>query len=108
MDKKKIFFRADGDQTIGMGHFTRTLALTEMLNNYFYCVFATQKPSEYQINEIAKVCHQRIDLPNDETHFSFFLNLLQGTEISQQNTNSKLKTKVVNLFALMICTTNIF
>jgi UDP-2,4-diacetamido-2,4,6-trideoxy-beta-L-altropyranose hydrolase len=81
MDKKKIFFRADGDQTIGMGHFTRTLALTEMLNNYFYCVFATQKPSEYQINEIAKVCHQRIDLPNDETHFSFFLNLLQGTEI---------------------------
>ncbi len=31
MTKRIIIFRADGGPTIGMGHFTRTLALAEML-----------------------------------------------------------------------------
>jgi UDP-2,4-diacetamido-2,4,6-trideoxy-beta-L-altropyranose hydrolase len=81
MDKRKIIFRADGGPTIGMGHFIRTLALAEMLNDDFYCIYATQSPSEYQTNEIEKVCHERIDLPADETHFNVFLNLLKGNEI---------------------------
>jgi UDP-2,4-diacetamido-2,4,6-trideoxy-beta-L-altropyranose hydrolase/UDP-4-amino-4,6-dideoxy-N-acetyl-beta-L-altrosamine N-acetyltransferase len=76
-----IVFRADGSPTIGMGHFTRTLALAEMLNEYFYCVFATKSPTNYQIDEIEKVCHSRIDLPDDETHFDTFINLLKGNEM---------------------------
>jgi UDP-2,4-diacetamido-2,4,6-trideoxy-beta-L-altropyranose hydrolase/UDP-4-amino-4,6-dideoxy-N-acetyl-beta-L-altrosamine N-acetyltransferase len=76
-----IVFRADGSQTIGMGHFIRTLALAEMVNEHFQCFFATISPSKYQIDEIEKVCHHRIDLPNDETHFDIFLNLLKGNEI---------------------------
>lgn len=81
MAKRTIIFRADGGPTIGMGHFTRTLALAEMLNEHFLCTYATQKPTDYQINEIEKVCHQRIDLPDNETHFDDFLNLLKGDEI---------------------------
>ncbi len=81
MAKRTIIFRADGGPTIGMGHFIRTLALAEMLNDDFYCIYATQSPSDYQINEIEKVCHERIDLPADETHFDIFLNLLTGDEI---------------------------
>jgi UDP-2,4-diacetamido-2,4,6-trideoxy-beta-L-altropyranose hydrolase len=64
-----------------MGHFIRTLALAEMVNEHFHCVFATTSPTKYQIDEIEKVCHHRIDLPNDETHFDIFLSLLKGNEI---------------------------
>ncbi len=82
MNKKgRIIFRADGDSSIGMGHFIRTLALAEMLKDDYYCVYATCAPSAYQINEIDRVCAERIDLPKDETHFEMFLDQLQGHEI---------------------------
>lgn len=81
MAKRTIVFRADGSTTIGMGHFTRTLALAEMLNEHFYCVFATRQPTEYQISEIGKVCSGQIDLPADDSHFDRFLEYLQGNEI---------------------------
>lgn len=81
MGKRTIIFRADGGPSIGMGHFIRSLALAEMLNEDFCCVFATRKPTAYQIEEIEKVCHSRIDLPEDEFHFEHFLSLLKGEEI---------------------------
>jgi UDP-2,4-diacetamido-2,4,6-trideoxy-beta-L-altropyranose hydrolase len=79
--KRTIIFRADGGPKIGMGHFIRTLALAEMLNEDFNCIYATRKPTEYQIVEIENVCHKRIDLPEDDTHFDFFLEQLKGDEI---------------------------
>ncbi|HAZ03490.1 MAG: UDP-2,4-diacetamido-2,4,6-trideoxy-beta-L-altropyranose hydrolase [Bacteroidetes bacterium GWF2_42_66] len=81
MNKRTIIFRADGSPTIGMGHFIRTLALAEMLNKHFHCIYATRRPTSYQINEIEKVCHERIDLPKDDSHFEYFLSLLTGNEI---------------------------
>lgn len=78
---RKIIFRADGGSIIGMGHFIRSLALAEMLNKDFYCIFATQKPTEFQRTEIEKVCFSRIDLPEDDSHFQIFLNKLEGNEI---------------------------
>jgi len=81
MTKRTIIFRADGGSSIGMGHFTRTLALAEMLNEHFHCVFATRQPTEYQVAEIEKICHGRIDLPEDDSHFEQFLTHLIGNEI---------------------------
>lgn len=81
MAKRTIIFRADGDPFIGMGHFTRTLALAEMLNEHFHCIFATRQPTEYQIAEIEKICHGRIDLPEDDSHYDQFLTYLKGDEI---------------------------
>jgi len=81
MTKRTIIFRADGGPSIGMGHFTRTLALAEMLNEHFYCIFATREPTEYQIAEIEKTCHGRIFLPEDDFHFEIFLQYLKGDEI---------------------------
>ena len=78
---KKIIFRADGNSSIGMGHFIRTLALAEMLNEHYYCIYPTRKPTDYQIAEIEKVCHGRIDLPEDDSHLNVFLNHLKGDEI---------------------------
>ncbi len=79
--KRTIIFRADGGSSIGMGHFTRTLALAEMLNEHFHCIFATRQPTEYQIAEIEKICHGRINLPEDDSHFDRFLEHLAGNEI---------------------------
>lgn len=81
MAKRTIIFRADGGPSIGMGHFTRTLALAEMLNENFHCIFATRTPTDYQIAEIEKVCHGRFDLPEDDSHFNHFLEYLNGDEI---------------------------
>lgn len=79
--KQKIIFRADGAPEIGMGHFIRTLALAEMLKDDFSCIYATQKPTKYQIHEIENICTELYSLPNNETHFNAFLNFLQGDEI---------------------------
>lgn len=81
MLKNTIIFRADGSQTIGMGHFIRTLALANMLKDHFYCIYATRSPTTNQIKDIGKICHNRIDLPADETHFNVFLDHLKGNEI---------------------------
>ncbi len=81
MINRKVIFRADGGPSIGMGHFTRTLALAEMLNKHFHCIFATRQPTKYQIAEIEKICHDRIDLLEDDSHFEQFLVHLKGDEI---------------------------
>jgi UDP-2,4-diacetamido-2,4,6-trideoxy-beta-L-altropyranose hydrolase len=81
LKKRTIIFRADGGPEIGMGHFIRTLALAEMLNEEFHCIYATRKPTEYLVEEIEKICHGRIDLPEDDSHFNDFLEHLGGDEI---------------------------
>ncbi|MFA7116513.1 MAG: UDP-2,4-diacetamido-2,4,6-trideoxy-beta-L-altropyranose hydrolase [Bacteroidales bacterium] len=77
--KKKIYFRADADKKIGFGHFTRCLALADMLKNNFDCTFFTQTPSDYQKTEIKKICSY-IELPNDDSKFQKFLEYLDGEE----------------------------
>lgn len=80
MRRNKIFFRADAGQSIGYGHFVRTLALAEMLKKDFDCSFFTQSPSEYQVSEVQKVC-RLVPLPSDESKFEVFLSYLSGDEI---------------------------
>lgn len=79
--KRKVFFRADGNQLIGMGHFTRALALAEIIKHEFDCVFATINPTKYQENEINKHCGRLINLPEKTTHIEDFLSQLNGDEI---------------------------
>lgn len=78
--KRKIFFRADAGQSIGYGHFIRTLALADMLKDDFDCVFYTQAPTEYQIGELNKVCAY-VSLPSDDSRFQLFLDALREGEI---------------------------
>lgn len=37
--KKTVFFRADADTSIGLGHFSRCIALAQMIKPMFNCVF---------------------------------------------------------------------
>lgn len=78
--KRKIFFRADAGQSIGYGHFIRTLALADMLKDDFDCVFYTQTPTEYQKHEMAAVCPY-VELPANDSRFEVFLGELKGDEI---------------------------
>lgn len=77
--KRRICFRADAGATIGYGHFIRTLALADMLKDDFDCVFFTTEPSQYQIDELDKVC--RFVILHEEGKFEDFLGCLDGTEI---------------------------
>lgn len=78
--KQKVYFRADADQSIGYGHFIRTLALADMLKDEFECVFYTQTPTEYQKNELSSVCPY-VELPADDSKFNVFFEQLKGDEI---------------------------
>lgn len=80
MNKRKVYFRADANQSIGYGHFIRSLALADMLKDDFDCTFFTQTPTEYQRQEAEKVC-PLVALPADDTKFTLFLEQLTGCEI---------------------------
>lgn len=64
--KKRVIFRADGNLEIGYGHFVRTLGIAALIKESFYCVFATQVPTDYQRAEINKVCPEFIHYPLPE------------------------------------------
>ena len=53
---KRIVFRADGNTSIGLGHIVRSLALVEMLQSDFRCVFITKQPSEKIVQLIRSYC----------------------------------------------------
>lgn len=76
----KIFFWADANIKIGFGHFSRTLALADMLKEDFDCTFFTSSPNEYQRNEVTKVCNM-VELPADDSKFEIFLGYMTGDEI---------------------------
>ena len=77
---RKLFFRADVDRTIGFGHFSRSLALADMLKDNFECTFFTQTPTDYQKAEVERVC-KLVALPSDGSKLDLFLDYLSGDEI---------------------------
>ncbi len=79
MNKRRIYFRADAGGTIGYGHFIRSLSVADMLKDEFDVTFFTATPSEYQKEEMAKVC--KYQSLNEETKLEDFLSLLHGEEI---------------------------
>jgi len=79
--KPKIYLRADGNSEIGLGHVIRSLALAEMLNEDFDCIFATRFLTDYIHSEARKICNNIIKLPETDNHFDAFLSILTGNEI---------------------------
>ncbi len=67
MSKNKIFFRADGNSQMGLGHVIRSLALAHMLKEEFECIFLIRTPSSYLSEEILKVCNEMIELPHPQS-----------------------------------------
>lgn len=75
-----MYVWADASKEIGYGHFTRSLALVDMLKENFDCIFFTQSPTSYQKEEVLKIC-KLVELPSTDDKFSLFLDFLSGDEI---------------------------
>lgn len=78
--EKSVLLRADAYAEIGYGHFIRTLSLAEMLAGQFKCIFATQTPTPYQKEEVAKVC-DLMPLPSGNEKMSTFLDVIRKDDI---------------------------
>ena len=77
MLKRKIYFRADGNADIGLGHVIRCLALADILKDEFECVFATRFVNKYINEEIQKTCSSYIKLNEyNNQHFEDFLTVI--------------------------------
>jgi UDP-2,4-diacetamido-2,4,6-trideoxy-beta-L-altropyranose hydrolase len=79
--KRKIVFRADGGSSIGMGHITRLLAMSDMLDDKYCKVFATRNKEKNTLKELKGMCMEIIPLRQDDKHFDEFLDYLEGDEI---------------------------
>lgn len=79
--KRRVIFRADGNYLKGYGHFVRCLGLADIIKDDFECVFATQTPTAYQIQEINKVCEKYITLDCGQVNSSQFLRFINVNDI---------------------------
>jgi len=84
LNKQCIFFRVDGNSTIGLGHVSRCIALADLLSEDFEIVFAICEPSSYILKEVEKVSDRIITLPlsnNAEDFNNEIISHLTGREI---------------------------
>ncbi len=79
----KIYFRADGNSQIGLGHITRSLALADMLKEHFEIHFLVQEPSQEVIAQIHEVTENIIVLPQTQDFLS------EAHEIAQKYLTGK-------------------
>ena len=76
----KVILRADGNSTIGLGHFFRVLALAEILERKFDCYIAITEPNDFIKEQVLSVGAKIIELkenPGSE-YVDFYDNLHQG------------------------------
>lgn len=66
MPKRKVYIRADGSSSIGLGHVTRSLALADMLKKEFECYFIIRNPLETLQKQILNVCRGISILPETD------------------------------------------
>jgi len=71
----KIYFRAEGNKKIGLGHVIRSLALADILKCHFECHFIIAAPSDSMRSDILNVCVSILDLPpfNNSTDEAVFI-----------------------------------
>jgi len=64
--QKKIYFRADGNARMGLGHVFRSLALLQMLQEEFDCHFVIKNPRPELLQVIQPICSSIIKLEEFE------------------------------------------
>jgi UDP-2,4-diacetamido-2,4,6-trideoxy-beta-L-altropyranose hydrolase len=80
--KSKLFFRADGNSKIGLGHITRCLSIIQMIGDYFDCVMIVNNADKSVLNIINDVC-RFIDLEVEDPfkEIEKIRNIVQNTDI---------------------------
>ena len=115
MKNPEIYFRADGNSKIGLGHVIRSLALAEMLISHFDCHFIIQKPSATLKQQILEVCKSIIELKESDD-YSAEANLiteqyLKGDEIVVLDGyffNTDYQRKIKTKGCKLVCIDDIF
>jgi UDP-2,4-diacetamido-2,4,6-trideoxy-beta-L-altropyranose hydrolase len=82
--KPKVYFRADGNAQMGLGHVFRSLALAEMLSESFDCHFVIRNPLASLKPHILAVCKSIIELPktdNSTAETAPLLSIINKNEI---------------------------
>lgn len=87
--KKRVVFRADGSLEIGYGHFIRTLGIAGLINDEFDCIYATISPTDYQLQEIRKVCSGLIELSKENSVEEFLTHLKKDDIVVIDDYHSK-------------------
>lgn len=70
MEKPKVYFRADGNSQMGLGHVIRSLALAEMLREHFDCHFIIRAPLTTLKKQILAICSSITELLLTEDHLA--------------------------------------
>lgn len=76
--KVNVYFRADGNETIGLGHIVRCTALAEMIAPEFTAVFVLRKSTAPAIRMVSQAGFQYTMIEEEESFFS----LLNSTNIA--------------------------
>ena len=63
---KKIFFRVDGSEKIGLGHMVRSSALASALNQNYQCILATRCRIPKVLQEASDVYDDIVELPETD------------------------------------------
>jgi UDP-2,4-diacetamido-2,4,6-trideoxy-beta-L-altropyranose hydrolase len=85
MIRTKVFFRADGSSCIGLGHVVRSLALAQILQDHFDCVFLIRHPDSKLKSLIEKICIQILILDDQVTYEEEAKQLYLTLEPRQKN-----------------------
>lgn len=73
--KPTIYFRADGNAKMGLGHIFRSLALAEMLSADFDCQFISRNPLPTLNDQILQVCSRLIYVDNHQDDAQFLVDV---------------------------------
>jgi UDP-2,4-diacetamido-2,4,6-trideoxy-beta-L-altropyranose hydrolase len=107
MPKRKIYFRADGNTDIGLGHVIRCLALADILKDDFECVFATRFVNKYINEEIEKTCSSYIKLnEHNNQHFEDFLTVIDKEDtvvLDNYFFTTEYQIKIKNIGCKLVC-----
>ena len=111
MKSNNIFFRADGDAEMGLGHVIRSLAFLEMLKDDYTCFFVTKGPTNAVKEIILNSCEELIEIPSsfsvqDELNLLTEMYITKGDLVILDgyhfDTAYQLELKKTNCFLLSI------
>lgn len=97
-----IYFRADGNSTIGWGHIMRCLALADMLKNDFHMKFITVNPDE-NIIRLITASTELIPLSSENDEFISLINPGSIVVLDGYNFEASLQKRIKEEDIKLVC-----
>jgi UDP-2,4-diacetamido-2,4,6-trideoxy-beta-L-altropyranose hydrolase len=112
MTKTRVYLRADGNSQIGLGHVHRLLALAEILNKEFDCIFVTRQPLPGIKQLIENACNGSVEISEQtqDDEITQILKELTGKEIivlDGYKFDTKYQTSMASKGSVVVCVDDI-